>query len=80
MGNDTRLKPCPFCGSDKLKVDSVSRYSRIRGYEYTFSVRCNKCHARGGTAKGGWIEAEERAIENWNFRQIEMDMQMEDSE
>lgn len=80
MGNDTRLKPCPFCGSDKLKVDSVSRYSGIRGYEYTFSVRCNKCHARGGTAKGGWIEAEERAIENWNFRMADMEIQMEDSE
>ena len=49
------LKPCPFCGSDKLKIDSKS--GRIHYYEkdgmnpwqnVVYSIRCNCCHARGG--------------------------------
>ena len=40
-----KLRECPFCGGDKLKIDYKSR----NGVE-SYSVRCNKCHARGGTA------------------------------
>lgn len=46
------LKPCPFCGGMKLKIEhkAAQSYKRRQGVEqYTFSVRCNKCHARGGT-------------------------------
>lgn len=35
------LKPCPFCGSDKLKIDNRKG---------TYSIRCNRCHARGCTS------------------------------
>lgn len=85
MGNNTYLKPCSFCGSTSLKLDSTTKdhCSRLPTH-YTASVRCNKCHARGSTACGkfaaGLKEAEERAIYNWNFRMADMEMQMEDSE
>ena len=53
----TELKPCPFCGSIKLKVE---RKSTLVGYngldhrvkQHTYSVRCNVCHARGGAVGG----------------------------
>ena len=54
--SEIKLLPCPFCGSDKLKIDCKS--GRINHYEkngmrewqnVVYSVRCNKCHARGGT-------------------------------
>ena len=51
------LKPCPFCGGTKLKVDRKSRLAGWNGLDmrvemHTYSVRCNTCHARGGTAGG----------------------------
>lgn len=57
-----KLKPCPFCSSTKLKVEcksvldgyieDISRVERM-----IFSVRCNSCHARGGTASGRVIKS-----------------------
>lgn len=73
------IKSCPFCGSSKLKVDS----KRIESFcekgivfnEYSCSVRCNVCHARGGTVskslKAGTYpnqELKELAMEKWNNR------------
>lgn len=51
------LKPCPFCGSTKLKVMSKSAKAGYTGVEdrvnnITFSVRCNVCHSRGGAVGG----------------------------
>lgn len=50
------LKPCPFCGSTKLKIEHKSTFISklaLSGVDaYTFSVRCNKCHARGATVTG----------------------------
>lgn len=48
------MLPCN-CGSEKLKLDKKS--GRVLGYpsyvkNVTYSVRCNVCHARGGTASG----------------------------
>ena len=51
----TNLKVCPFCGSNKLKIESKN--GKINYYEkdgmkiwqrVTYSVRCNSCKARGG--------------------------------
>lgn len=51
------MKQCPFCGSDKLKIESKN--GKIHYYEkdgmkpwqrVVFSVRCNSCNARGGTS------------------------------
>ncbi len=54
------LKPCPFCGGTKLKI---KRKSRLAGWNeldmlvemHTYYVRCNTCHARGGTAGGRFM-------------------------
>lgn len=51
------LKPCPFCGGTKLKVERKSRLAGWNGLDmrvemHTYSVRCNTCHARGGAVGG----------------------------
>jgi Lar family restriction alleviation protein len=56
MQND-KLLPCPFCGGAKLKMDSKSTLVGYNGAServerWTFSVRCNTCHARGSTVGG----------------------------
>ena len=38
---------CPFCGSDKLKIDSKRGTIRRGKQRVSLSVRCNSCHARG---------------------------------
>ena len=67
---DKELKPCPFCEYDKLKLDQKTRGSNI-----TYSVRCNRCHARGGTCSVDTYRKEEEhdktkceAIRKWNER------------
>lgn len=84
MGNNVYMKPCPFCGGASLKVEVKRSNGWRRSDRYTASVRCNKCHARGSTAYCDSLcdigETKGRAVMNWNFRQIEMDMQMEDLE
>lgn len=51
-----KLKPCPFCGSTKLKIECKTARAGITGDQrterHTFSCRCNVCHARGGTSSG----------------------------
>ena len=56
MENTVELKRCPFCGGEKLKVEgktSGKPFAWNNGLDYrTYTVRCNKCHARGSTASG----------------------------
>ena len=54
---DNELKPCPFCGNVKLKIDRKSKFAGCNGLDerveqHTYSVRCNVCHARGGAVGG----------------------------
>ena len=58
----TELKPCPFCGSGKLKIESKSVRAGYTGIgalveHDTYTVRCNVCHARGGTVGGKVIKS-----------------------
>lgn len=52
------LIPCPYCGEEKrLSLDRKTTLAGHNGMDmrvnlHTFSVRCNVCHARGGTAGG----------------------------
>lgn len=84
MKNNIYMKPCPFCGGASLKVEVKRSNGWRQSYRYTASVRCNKCHARDSTGHCDTAcdieQAKGRAVENWNFRQIEMEMQMEGSE
>ena len=80
------LKKCPFCGSDKLKIEKKKTQTRYYGIgsleNYTASVRCNVCHARGGTTSGfvrnrrfveenNWLK-DEISIEELDRRAIEL--------
>lgn len=40
------LKPCPFCGYDKLKITKKRKGNYYRNGDYV-QVICNKCKARG---------------------------------
>jgi Lar family restriction alleviation protein len=70
------LKPCPFCGSTSLKIESKHHGTHYYSGTHSATVRCCKCHARGGTAsckveKGKYHaddETNQRAIEAWNRR------------
>lgn len=72
--------PCPFCGKTKFSVDCKSAIHNI-GYYQTYSVRCNLCHARGGSVSGytksyhvgnepivSENELIQKAIAKWNER------------
>lgn len=55
--SDTKLKPCPFCGYNKLKIDRKRKRAGYTGlddivYYDTYSVRCPKCFSRGGAVGG----------------------------
>lgn len=70
---EDNLKPCPFCGSEKLKLEK--KRTVYKGYKaYTASVRCNCCHARGGTVINLMIpyavkeDVEATARRRWNRR------------
>lgn len=68
------LKPCPFCGNTKVKVESKHNGTHYYCGTHSASVRCSKCHARGPTAsskveKGKYQaddQALQKAIELWN--------------
>ena len=54
------IENCPFCGSNKTNVDFKS-VNNHNGYHITASVRCNVCHARGGTV-GGYVSVKSYAL------------------
>lgn len=83
--DEIELKPCPFCGSVKLKIDNkqkLGEYDAISMHRLTYvtySVRCNVCHARGGCVSGTIKfppceknELKKKAAEAWN-RRAELD-------
>ena len=55
------IKPCPFCKSQKVKLDGKSVLTGFNGLDRrvereTYSMRCNVCHARGPTVSGKVIQ------------------------
>ena len=51
------LKPCPFCGSNKVTVKKKNVLFGFNGLEerietHSVYARCNKCFARGGVSTG----------------------------
>ena len=62
MMKETELKPCPFCGGTKLKLEKKQTKAGYTGIDAlvmqeTYSVRCNVCHARGGAVGGKVIHS-----------------------
>ena len=73
------LLKCPFCGSDKLKVEHKNKFKDPwkKIVRMSFYVMCNRCHAKGSTItkdisySDETIEiskAKNEAIEKWNMR------------
>lgn len=68
------LKPCPFCGSTKLKVESKHNGAHYYQGTHSASVRCGKCHARGPTVSckvetgrhSASEETKQKAADLWN--------------
>lgn len=74
--DNKQIKPCPFCGSDKLKIDSKRTFQYGHKKHCSVTVRGMKCHARspvvGGNMPDGQYNereiCEEAVIEAWNRR------------
>lgn len=73
-------KACPFCGSEKLKVDSktAKRTKYIGSTRYntiTASVRCNRCFSRGPTVSMDYLydnfEDHNRVIKELDIKAFE---------
>ena len=43
--SEIKLKPCPFCGSTKLKIESKRTFNYNKRH-CSVTVRCMKCYAR----------------------------------
>lgn len=75
--SEIKLKPCPFCGGLKLRIEMKKKHTRhyFNGKmleNYTTSVRCNICHARG-SAVSGWVINRKYVDENeWLEDEIEI--------
>ena len=54
------LKPCPFCGTDDLRL--VDNYNG--GLRKMYHVECNRCHARSQQS----FDSPNGAIQSWNRR------------
>lgn len=58
MGNDTRLKPCPFCGNPAYPYINFGIHSgKVRCL-----IKCTKCNAKME------YRNEKSAVEAWNRR------------
>ena len=71
------IKPCPFCGSGKLKIVDKRKKAGFTGldapvYLASFSVRCNICHARGGTASGKVVDCADRLAPSWSVKEQDL--------
>jgi len=64
------LKPCPFCGGDKLIICETDF-----GFEeqtvYAVSCRYDGCHGGIYALSHGYFETKDEAIEEWNTRAVD---------
>lgn len=66
--NAQKLLPCPFCGSDNVKIKLETRTIDYVTDDISF-VSCDQCFARGARAMNGKKESRvEMAIAAWNRR------------
>lgn len=43
------LKPCPFCGSTKVKLDAYKQYTYLQEYHVIYGVDCYTCGGKTGS-------------------------------
>lgn len=55
-----KLKPCPFCGSDKIIVQE----HKCIGFDDSFGVECLYCKTQSYL----FFESKKEAVEAWNRR------------
>ena len=78
LGKSEQFIPCPYCGSNKLKIESTSKQRGYTGlgdivYYVTASVRCNSCHARGPVAGGRVVKyVREEFRPDWSTTEKEL--------
>ena len=63
--SETKLKPCPFCGSGAEVVKHSFWDEKKKCFAYkTYSIKCNNCFAETYS----FYDTEEFAIKVWNTR------------
>lgn len=60
MSNNTELKPCPFCGSTKIKY-STKINQRGRNSQYHACYYCNTCHCYGARVLSQHVDTDNYA-------------------
>ena len=66
---EVELERCPFCGSEKaLRVTHKKRWNMNDEHVYDGIVSCKNCDIVLQTVEGygGWLDAENAAVEIWN--------------
>lgn len=70
--NDTKVKPCPFCGSEKIDY-SVKTCGRISG-KYHVAMYCKECNCYGARVLITPKETNRCSIEkNHEYKQLAID-------
>lgn len=67
------LKPCPFCGNDKIKVKSryVRNFSVVRVSR--FQAHCTRCHSRGATITGAYRYSWIVGVPDWVSKYVKIE-------
>ena len=72
---DPKLKPCPFCGGKKVKIDKDYRFPNRNRFGKIWSMINGECEiwahfvfCPSCGAQGGWGKSESTAVHNWNMR------------
>ena len=63
------IKPCPFCGGDKVKTWQKTWKDGGENYNPFYEIHCLEC----GAGFNDIFETEEDAIERWNSRVVKRD-------
>lgn len=58
------LKPCPFCGSERVILEKVQNDPDDKD-DFVYSTYCRNC-----LSKSDWYLNEEDAIKAWNRRSV----------
>lgn len=79
--NETKLKPCPFCGGEASLEQTGFGTTEYCSVRLSFSIRCKKCGASAPNACGyiainllsngelnAWHDDRNPAIAAWNRR------------